>query len=449
MASYPTVSGDSSKSATQGVSIAMYPSGTYTESWTYGTSVPTSTTVVKGSEDTKSTWKIPATDESSFRAIKSSGSIKMSDYSVGERSETYHVISLPRKAECFVKKGAYTLKNGQFYQRASTLFDLTSSYTLNGDYTRLCAMFPDAGYHAVDDLSDDLAVKINTVMGQVVSDLSSSYDLLTEVAELKQSLELVNTLLRSAITPVRSIRKLIKGGKIRAIGDWWLQYRYGIMPIVYSIQDIAKTLNERNAIYRTVRASESLSANIGPPEDTGTCFYETLEYEGTVRAVGKERITGADLTRLHHRVSTNPFNTAWELVPFSFVVDWFANVSDWITAQSSILSNIGTDRHYCYSVKVSKVKRVYFRDSHDDRRTLTSGPWVVSYGTVFPQSSRQGGIDARADYEVITRSESSYQRLVFQPTQVVLSLDPFVNWKRWADSIALSSSRTRDLLRRR
>lgn len=34
---------------------------------------------------------------------------------------------------------------------------------------------------------------------------------------------------------------------------------------------------------------------------------------------------------------TNPASVAWELVPFSFVVDWFAPVGDWLNALDATL----------------------------------------------------------------------------------------------------------------
>jgi hypothetical protein len=396
-------------------------------------------------------WKIPMSDRTSFEAVKKSGSIRMTNYQVGRKKLTHKIVQLPRRAELYTQAGMYSLYNGAFYERLQHTWDKTLDYSLQGDYDHLRMTFPSAPLIFHPDPSGDLSDKINVVMGRVVNDLNSSYDLLTEIMEFRQSVDLVHTLLLSAINPIRAIRKLIKSGKIRVIGDWWLQYRYGIMPIVYSIQDIVKTVDERSAIYRTARAFDGFNATLGPPATTETCFYDTHFYNAVIRGVGKERIEGSDLARLHHRVQMNPLSTAWELVPFSFVVDWFVNVGDWISAQSSILSNLGTERKYCYSVKVSKQRRVYFRDSHDDRRTLTSGGWTVEpYGVVYPPlPGRPGGIDARADHEVLLEEEESYQRAVFQPTDVALTFSPFLNWKRWADSTALSASKTQQLLRRR
>lgn len=450
MALLPTVVGDSSWSETHHFVLQQQGAAPYETDVTLGTSVPVAEMANMKTGTTHSLWKTPLEDSTSFEEVKKSGSVRMTNYDVGRKSVTNTVVALPRVAERLTRAGMYSVYNGTFYDRVYHDWDHTSHYSLQADYDRLRAMFPSAPLYFHEDPEGDLTEKINVVMGRVVSDLNSSYDLLTEVMELRQSVELVNTLLMSAISPIRTIRKLIKSGKIRVIGDWWLRYRYGIMPIVYSIQDIAKTLEERSAIYRTARAHDGINSELGATAATGTCFYDTYLYNAVIRGTGKEKITGADLARLHHRVQMNPLSTAWELVPFSFVVDWFTNVSDWITAQSSILSNIGTERKYCYSVRVSKQRRVYFRDGHDDRRTLTSGGWTVEpYGVVYSGISRSGGIDARADYEVLLEEEESYQRRVFQPTQVTLSFSPFLNWKRWADGVALSASKTRQLLRRR
>lgn len=449
MASYQTVAGDTPWSDTKQLSVQYQSGSWYRETFKHSTSVP-SPSERFSPETTNQSWKHPVSDNSSFKAIKKSGQVRMTDYSVGKRSKTYHVISLPRTSECYIKRGAYTVYNNKIYDKTDYLFNHTSRYTLQADYDYLTVMFPYVNHYPVESPNVELSKKVNDVMGQVVNELGSSYDIMTDVVEFKQSLDLVNSLLRSAINPVRTIAKLISKGSLRNVGDWWLQYRYGIMPIIYSIQDIVKTLEERNAVYRSVHKSAQLQIEpVIRESSTERCFFETLQYSVSIKGTGKERIGGSNLTRLHSRVRANPFNTAWELVPFSFVVDWFVNVSDWINAQSSSLSNIGTDRHYCYSVKVSSIKRTYFRDNHDDRRTLSTGPWIVPQGQVFGRSERTGGSDERKDYELITESEDSYNRRVFDPSQVTLQISPFLNWKRWADSVALTASQTRDLLRRK
>lgn len=450
MPTFSTVVGDSSWSKTKTITVNMYPSGTYSETFTHGCSVPTSIER-EVQESTSSSWKWPESDRSSFRAIKKSGSIKMTDYDAGSRSVDYHVIARPRTSEVYVKRGAYTIKSDTFYDVESYLFDHTSRYYLQADYTLLKETYPDAPDYFHTPPSESVDGKVNDVMARVISELVSSYDLMTEVVESKQTIELVTSLLKSAVNPMRTIRRLMKKGSRRMIGDAWLKCRYGIMPITYSIRDLVKLYEERSWAYRVARASDNLNVNLKATDQPGICFYDTYEYKAVIRGTGKERIAGSDLTRLSARVQANPFATMWEEIPYSFVVDWFVNVGDWITAQSQVLSlcDAYTQRAYCYSVKVDKTRRVYFRDNHDDRRILSTGPWIVPWGTVFPETTRPAGVDGRADYELITERENSYRRRVFQPTQVYLALSPHLNWKRWADGVALTALRARDLLRRK
>lgn len=122
-----------------------------------------------------------------------------------------------------------------------------------------------------------------------------------------------------------------------AAAEYWLMYRYGIMPLVYSQEDALKALLDgynpcfesqvtitREGKYVADKITDNtISSAIWSAEETGY-------YKKSVRI--KTTVSFKDA--LGARIAGNPaavvLGTAWELVPFSFVVDWFIGVGDYI-----------------------------------------------------------------------------------------------------------------------
>lgn len=455
MTIYQTIEGSSS-SQTWTANV-MRPDGSiYSETFTHAAVVPASTALAMQDGSSDYSWKFPTSDPSSFRAIKKSGVIKMSDYDVGKKVSTNFVVRIPRRADMFFRRGLYTTTKDQksFFDRDDYLFDLTAPYRIVGDLSHLRTLFAQSPYYPLDESqrSDVVQTAIADVMEDTVVRLNASYDPLTELAELRDSLELLHSLIKSAIHPIQALRSLSLKYK-RSVdkslwADAWMQYRYGIMPIIYSIHDVIETMKRSKLAYRTERVSRPLEWSATSQVGTGSQFYETLVSTVRVTGTGKVKASGSEILRLIDNLSINPFKTAWELIPFSFVVDWFVNVGSFIEAQTGSLMLFAPERSFCYAIKEQTVRSVYFRDFHDDRRTVWTGPWTVAQGNVFERSYKSVGGLYNAEYLLYRETVDSYSRRVFSPSDVNLRSDVFLNWKRWLDGFILSLGNTKRLLRK-
>lgn len=108
-----------------------------------------------------------------------------------------------------------------------------------------------------------------------------------------------------------------------AIASVWLTFRYGIMPNVYLIEGLSKSIDDLNVLYR--RYSEFERVDIDTPDFPGWTRSGTVLVEA--RAFIKRRYEQlTDWKRILTSFSANIFVTAWELIPLSFVIDWFINV---------------------------------------------------------------------------------------------------------------------------
>lgn len=128
----------------------------------------------------------------------------------------------------------------------------------------------------------------------------------------------------------------------KAIGSAWLELQYGWKPLLGTIYDVLdKTYKVVSSGPRTVRARYSESV------PTGDTVSQTVEEYGQLsgKASRKGKYTcqiGALIkTRMDDSAaaytSLNPFSIAWELLPYSFVVDWFYDVGGYLRNMETCL----------------------------------------------------------------------------------------------------------------
>lgn len=162
-------------------------------------------------------------------------------------------------------------------------------------------------------------------------------------------------LARLAIEEERKLKQLKNDLKktLKAIADAvssvWLNYRYNIMPNVYLIEGVVKSLDEIDVLYK--RFSDSSELNIPVTQRDG--WNITSEIPITFRCFIKrmyEKLNG--YSRLLKEYSANIARTLWELVPLSFVVDWFINVGHLMSTLLGGTQHAGFQEAATISLKV-------------------------------------------------------------------------------------------------
>jgi len=280
------------------------------------------------------------------------------------------------------------------------------------------------------------------------------------VAESKKTLDLCETLVLRMRSFVRwmyrndvydlpsgpAVVRYIKHGKrmrrdvIRLTGvlaSEWLQYRYGIMPLIYDLQSYIALLQGAGTRVRYV----SNVAGPGDPFSSDTGWVATNLHVETrmmcTRAYSHRASAGLFVsakTEIDNTGILRIGSTAWELVPFSFVADWFVNVNDVIAATEgrftrNIVSGWYTDVVNGYAV--------YTRNDRG-RNYSSGGYYYQGYGTVYDGSSEE--------------STYRYRRNPLSSFSAVPGFRVKLNWKRFTDLAALgrglaSSARLRQSVR--
>lgn len=219
---------------------------------------------------------------------------------------------------------------------------------------------------------------------------------------------------------------------IKAAGSLWLSYRYGLMPLLYSTQDAVTALSYsgKNSTIETeaqvtFKQGYTLADVTSDTFDTAYSFWITVRqyHIGHFSYRLKAKMSWHDSFK--DRLRLNPIQqltTAWEVVPFSFVIDWFYDVNAWLTrlqinTLATKLTINGTLLDQCYA----------------GEQILGVRPTATDGKTAF--SSTNLGEPPVSE----TRTFRRYANVSFssKPPSIENGLDRF---KRYMDSISLATN---------
>lgn len=174
--------------------------------------------------------------------------------------------------------------------------------------------------------------------GESVSDLGQTISMLKR--PFKSASDLLLTIARGKM---RHLER--SGGSVaRASANAWLEYRYGWKPIILDMQTIIKEAHKKREKCDQLRlvsragdmqeSTDSInwSAQSGGGTTGGRTSYKRTKCDVGVMYDYKSRTSTEELQRILGFRARDVPATLWELVPYSFVVDWFVNVGEWLQA---------------------------------------------------------------------------------------------------------------------
>lgn len=131
----------------------------------------------------------------------------------------------------------------------------------------------------------------------------------------------------------------------RNVHKTWLEYKYGWMPVLMDVKNSAEFLAQQSLGGRPPRFVVSASASASsqktviepnPSQGPGSYNYRVASGERRVKVKIWCEIDNPHFNQLQQLGLTNPALVAWELVPFSFVFDWFVSVGDYLTGLTAL-----------------------------------------------------------------------------------------------------------------
>jgi len=233
----------------------------------------------------------------------------------------------------------------------------------------------------------------------------------------------------------------ILGGKVKKattksksldpITNRWLEYRYGWTPLVMELQGALKALDKsRNIKLRGTARGKAIKSFTSETSLSNRPLFNASPAFGNVDLLFTQHERVECRSYVLFEVSKD-FQTArdfgftevplamWELVPFSFVVDWFIPIGDWLEA---VTPKLGV---------TILAEGITTRRSTQLQRRVTAWHKVIAGLYSFDVDGTDGLIDSR-DYQTFVRSPKLSDVLYAFP-----SIDVKLNVKRAIDSLAL------------
>lgn len=212
--------------------------------------------------------------------------------------------------------------------------------------------------------------------------VGSDFNLGVSLAEGKEALDLISN---SAIVLADCLRALRRGdighayrrlGIVKAIpskksktfspeeiSSRWLEVQYGWLPLIGDAHGGAQALAQQlnNPMVQTYRA-RMWKPLVATPTSWTIRDGGDWGYRGKTRGQLIARVTEVDVPQLNGL--TDPASIAWELLPYSFVADWFIPIGSYLEARGLASALSGTfietktvrEAFYCYALKPSTVQ---------------------------------------------------------------------------------------------
>lgn len=162
-----------------------------------------------------------------------------------------------------------------------------------------------------------------------------------------------------------NVKGLSKEFSPKELSNRWMEGRYAIRPLVKDMCDVVKAIKRDRTDKprrRTYRSSVSDSSHVVVPDVVTYSYSDYWKIHASKRTDRTMTVRSGVLSALEEISEATiwglnqPFTAMWELVPFSFVVDWFLNVgktiaswtprygiralASWVTVEETVLSAI-------------------------------------------------------------------------------------------------------------
>lgn len=200
----------------------------------------------------------------------------------------------------------------------------------------------------VEDMKDRAMVSAQSKIGHTeILSLSALAELEKTVGGLIGLLSKVLKIARAAkLKHYKVLRQELKPGELRRdIADIYMNARYNLRPLYHDVKAIIRILtgDVHKPGRHTFRGYEKQSKTIAEHSDrrkifsrTGWGIYANLTHNATTTTTVRAGVlTSSEVVRQYQIFGIDSIvESAWDLTPYSFILDWFFNVGDCIMAMT-------------------------------------------------------------------------------------------------------------------
>lgn len=191
--------------------------------------------------------------------------------------------------------------------------------------------------------------------------LTQKMDILTFAVEARKTAELVTGVAGRMLERAHKVKELLTRRGLKSAPDdfarAWLEQRYGWRTLAYDVEDAAQMVSDlMNGVSELRRSSTSRSkdgvssSSIVKTEGfswrqpassiSGREINQGIAYEHVIRKTGRMECRAGVMIRdsIRSYATVDPLVTGMEILPFSFLLDWVINISDFLTVISPFAS---------------------------------------------------------------------------------------------------------------
>lgn len=241
----------------------------------------------------------------------------------------------------------------------------------------------------------------NQVHGRLRAKIKDqNVNLAQSFAEYRQVCSMFGNAARDIMTGFRSLRSgsaikdILRALKkpdnpaSKRIANRWLEYQYGLKPLmsdIYgSLEEMSKLLDTGFWIYvRSSTKDEQFSSTyvkFGFPPFWPS--YRETHSVYSYRTSARYKISRPGLKQLAQIGITNPLLLAWELVPYSFVVDWMIPVGSYLASLDAL--NGVSDLQVINGMKSTTLTKVTGSVGNIENKTIWYRREPTSFGLSLP-----------------------------------------------------------------
>lgn len=151
-------------------------------------------------------------------------------------------------------------------------------------------------------------------------------------------------------------------------GSLWLQYHFGWDPLVKDLYETVKIL-ESEYPYQKIRTRAAKRGSYKADNNYGGWNYDVPEFSYRVEMQAGVRVKNLNLHRATSLGLTNPALLLWEVVPFSFVVDWFWPIGEFLESWTDF---VGLEFKGAYTTRSNRA-----RGDQYQRALLSYGGYII------------------------------------------------------------------------
>lgn len=223
--------------------------------------------------------------------------------------------------------------------------------------------YSESPYVMLANAPDDRSAAYNMAYEKFKDDLGKSASLSVSIAERKQAIGMIADRASQLGSFARNLRKLDFAGAAKSLGldpkqtkklglrgnakafsSNYLEFHFGWSPLVGDIGNAVNVLQggvppARVSGRGSIKKRTKVYWNPQPPGQGNLPGWNWTihDYKTDCKIVADISVSNPNLWLANQLGFVNPATVAWELVPFSFVVDWFVNVSDFLSGYTDML----------------------------------------------------------------------------------------------------------------